>query len=151
MFAYCRNSPIYRVDISGTADAKAKNEDGEIMSSRDLEGSSEGGGGTTPASSSEVSVAQSNTHTGNTSSNPLRNITYTQKVLNQMQQGDHHSFPEIVDNYGSYGSTTTIVGGDGNVYYRHAISGSYHGNDGHFIYIWDANNNCNHRFFEVYK
>ena len=68
-----------------------------------------------------------------------------------MQQGDFHSFPEIVDNYGSYGTMTTFVGGDGNVYYRLAIPGSYGNYDGHFVYIWDANNNCNHRFFEVCK
>ena len=42
MFAYCRNNPIYRIDISGTEDAIAYN-DGELLSNEDLEERAKGG------------------------------------------------------------------------------------------------------------
>ena len=45
MFAYCRNNPISRIDVSGTADADCFNEDGEILSNDDIENRNGGGGG----------------------------------------------------------------------------------------------------------
>ena len=44
MFAYCRNNPVRRVDISGAADADCF-DDGEILSSDELEDRRGGGGG----------------------------------------------------------------------------------------------------------
>ena len=44
MFAYCRNNPVRRVDISGAADADCIDEDGELLSSEDLEAHNGGGG-----------------------------------------------------------------------------------------------------------
>ena len=84
-----------------------------------------------------------------TQTNPLQTITYTDKVKAQMQQGDYHAFPSIVDNYGSHGVQTTFQGGDGNMYNKLSISGSYDGKDGFFVYIWDEMGQCNHRLFEV--
>ena len=44
MFAYCRNNPVCRIDVSGTADANAYNNDGEVMSSDEWEDRDGGGG-----------------------------------------------------------------------------------------------------------
>ena len=45
MFAYCRNNPVSRIDVTGMADADCYNEDGELLSSDDIENRSGGGGG----------------------------------------------------------------------------------------------------------
>lgn len=79
--------------------------------------------------------------------NPLSDIKYTDKVQAQMNLGDDHGFPSIVDNYGSYGQKTTFQGGDGMTYTKVEIYGSYNGKSGVFEYIYDSNNVCNHRFF----
>ena len=50
------------------------------------------------------------------SDNPLDDISYTDKVKGQMSLDDNHGFPNIVDNYGSYGKVTQIIGGDGHPY-----------------------------------
>ena len=94
----------------------------------------------------------SGSHTGATSTsapqnNPLENILYTDKVLNDMQKGDFHGFPVIVDNYGAYGNTFQIKGGDGQMYTKLQIPGSYLGYDGYFEYMWARDGSCNHRFF----
>ena len=46
----------------------------------------------------------------NTITNPLSNIKYTSKVKVQMELGDNHSFPKIVDNYGGLGFKESIMG-----------------------------------------
>ena len=99
--------------------------------------------GLTPA----ANIGQSSTFT-QAPTNPLESIEYTQKVENQRQQGDYHSFPNIVDNYGSYGYQETITGGDGSTYTKLSIPGAYGSKTGYFVYIWDENNICNHRLFE---
>ena len=45
MFAYCRNNPVRRVDISGATDADCFDEDGKLFSSNDLENRDGNGGG----------------------------------------------------------------------------------------------------------
>lgn len=45
--------------------------------------------------------------------NPLEDIIFTDKVKKQMKQGDLHSFPEVVEPFGSEGKLSTITGGDG--------------------------------------
>ena len=92
-------------------------------------------------------VAYTNTSQG--PSNPLEEITYTEKVQQQKQQSDFHGFPDIVDNYGGYGVQQTIIGGDGNPYVKLPIPGFYRGYVGAFVYIWDRAGVCNHRLFEV--
>ena len=148
MFAYCRNNPVCRVDIDGTEDAVAYT-DSKPLSNDELDERAKGAGSS--ISTNGPSVAQGSIQSVNHTSNPLRNITYTEKVLHQMQQGDDHLFPAVVDNYGSYGIQTTIVGNDGNSYHRLAIAGSYGNDNGHFVNIWDGRNMCNHRLFEVCK
>ena len=46
MFAYCRNNPVCRVDISGTADTISYN-DGELLSNDELDCRGHGGGSST--------------------------------------------------------------------------------------------------------
>ena len=81
--------------------------------------------------------------------NPLDDIAYTEKVQQQMQQDDYHGFPNIVDNYGGYGYQQSFTGGDGNIYTKLIIPGTYRGHEGAFVYIWNENGMCNHRMFEV--
>ena len=65
-----------------------------------------------------------------------------------MQKDDFHGFSLIVDNYGSYGELTQIIGGDKQIYQELRIPGSYKGYDGYFRYIWDTDGLCKHRCFE---
>jgi len=151
MFAYCLNNPVCRKDIPGTNSAAIFTDEGDVDHTDDDQDIH---GGRMPDSNSS-SGGKANDHIGektvDKASNPLEDISYTQKVLQQMQLGDYHSFPSVVDNYGGCGTMTVFVGGDGKVYYRLSIPGYYGSNNGSFVYIWDANNNCNHRFFEVCK
>ena len=84
-------------------------------------------------------------------SNPLENITYSDKVQAQRANASdaYHSFPDIVDNYGAYGTQQTIIGNDGQAYTQLLIPGYYHGKSGNFSYIWNAAGVCNHRLFEL--
>ena len=79
--------------------------------------------------------------------NPLEDITFTDKVKQQMKQGDLHSFPEAVESFGSEGKLSTITGGDGIVRKKLEIPGFYKGKDGVFEYIIEPDNTVNHRFF----
>ena len=54
MFAYCRNNPVRRVDISGSMDQDCY--DNDPYSEEDLLKTSEGGGGTAFAKSSEPGI-----------------------------------------------------------------------------------------------
>lgn len=47
------------------------------------------------------------------STNPLANITYNNKVLDQATWDEYHGFPESVDAFGADGTQSEIVGGDG--------------------------------------
>ena len=49
MFAYCRNNPVHRVDVSGTEDAVCYDEDGKPLSSEDIENLTNGGGSGLPS------------------------------------------------------------------------------------------------------
>ena len=55
MFAYCRNNPVCRVDISGTEDAVAYSDE-ELLSSQDLEQLTSGGGSSYGGSSGQCGV-----------------------------------------------------------------------------------------------
>lgn len=82
--------------------------------------------------------------------NPLENIQYTDKVLNQMSKGagEHHSFPPIVDNYGALGDKTPLIGGDGVTRTKIEIPGQYNGQTGVFQYIIEPDGvTVNHRLF----
>jgi len=80
-------------------------------------------------------------------SNPLINVKYSQKVLNDMAGGDYHNFPDIVDNYGAMGELSRIQGGDSKMYNQLKIYGSYDNKTGYFHYIWDNNGVLQHRLF----
>lgn len=85
-------------------------------------------------------------------SNPLENIKFTDKVKEQMKQGDYHSFPDSVDGFGSNGKVTQITGGDKLVRTKVEIPGSYKGKDGVFEYIIEPDGvTCNHRLFKPNK
>lgn len=80
--------------------------------------------------------------------NPLENIQYTDKVLEQMTWDDFHGFPDIVDNYGVNGKVSSLVGGDDIVRTKVTIEGTYKGKDGVFEYIIESDGvTCNHRTF----
>ena len=81
------------------------------------------------------------------SRNPLSKIRYTSKVQSQMELGDNHSFPKIVDNYGNSGIRQTIIGGDGIQRTKISIPGYYKGKAGFFEYIIESDGSCNHRIF----
>ena len=165
LFVYCGNNPVRRVDISGadSVDMIDGDEDADEPLIKDGgcgrghrpspptgnpsgNGSGFAGHHNVESGNSDQS-ATNNPATGNY--NPLKGITYTEKVQVQKAQGDYHSFPDIVDNYGTYGQQQTIAGGDGNTYTRISIVGMYGGKSGAFVYIINANGVCNHRMFEV--
>ncbi|TYU41715.1 hypothetical protein FZW78_12395 [Listeria monocytogenes] len=84
-----------------------------------------------------------------TSKNPLKDIKYTDKVKQQMKQGDYHSFPEGVDAFGETGKITQISGGDKVVRTKVEIQGTYRGKEGVFEYIIEPDGvTVNHRLFK---
>ena len=140
MFAYCRSNPVSRKDPTGTLEECTKDSTEDNKPLNDMGGvhrGGTGGGNTTKTPSGNIN-----------SQNPLSEIKYTDKVKAQMTQSDMHGFPKVVDNYGYMGTQSQIRGGDGRIYTRLEIYGSYKGYDGSFVYIWDANNMYYHRFFE---
>ena len=86
-----------------------------------------------------------------TRKNPLSNIKYTNKVLKQATQEDFHGFPECVDSFGSYGTSSLLRGMDGIARTKVEIKGNYKGYDGAFEYIIEPDNTCNHRYFRANK
>jgi len=77
---------------------------------------------------------------------------YTPKVMLQMSQGpgEFHSFPELVKNFESSGTVSKITGGDGALYQKLEIPGSYStpsgkSSNGNFEFIKDSDGNINHR------
>jgi len=80
--------------------------------------------------------------------NPLTDTTYSQKVLDQMAQGDHHAFPDSVDGLANQSHVTTEIDADGTPYTHVRIPGGYGSNEGVFHYIFGDNGVVNHRLFE---
>lgn len=74
---------------------------------------------------------------------------FTPKVLDQMTNGDFHSFPSMVRNFEKDGIVSSFKGGDGNSYTKLMINGSYMGKEGAFVYIKDSLGEINHRLFEA--
>ncbi len=67
-----------------------------------------------------------------------------------MKQNDFHGFPESVDAFSESGIIIPFEGGDGRLYQKLLIKGSYMGYDGYFEYIKDMNGCINHRLFHKY-
>ena len=84
-------------------------------------------------------------------SNPLANIKYTDKVLEQATWKDYHGFPECADAFGADGIVTNITSGDGLIRTKVEIPSSYMNKDGVFQYIIEPDGiTCNHRLFVPY-
>jgi hypothetical protein len=84
--------------------------------------------------------------------NPLANVRYTEKVINDMSKEDNHGFPNIVDNYGAYGRVSSLVGGDEITRTLVQIPGSYRNRIGVFEYIIEPGGiEVNHRYFRSFK
>jgi RHS repeat-associated core domain len=88
------------------------------------------------------------------SSSFFSGTSYTPKVMQQMSQGpgEFHSFPESVTAFESSGTTSTITGGDGVLYQKLDIPGSYTSSsgttyDGSFQLIKNGDGDINHRLF----
>jgi hypothetical protein len=86
----------------------------------------------------------------NTNNNFFDGAYYSEKVLQQMKQNDFHGFPESVDAFSESGIIIPFEGGDGRLYQKLLIKGSYMGYDGYFEYIKDMNGCINHRLFHKY-
>ena len=165
MFADCNNNPVKRIDITGTADLcvtdgeddNPLNDLGTIGRGSIAGNSNSGSFGNANCGVNTTGGANQNAANGGFPSgangttphlsNHLSNISYTPKVINDMQKSDFHGFSPIVDNYGSYGEISKIRGGDGQIYSRLRIPGEYRGHSGYFEYIWNSDGICNHRCF----
>jgi hypothetical protein len=79
---------------------------------------------------------------------PFENTQYTEKVQQQMEQGDYHSFPELVKNEVTPDDVSTETGADGDTYTHVRIPGSINGTDGVYHWIIDDEGMINHRMFE---
>jgi hypothetical protein len=80
--------------------------------------------------------------------NPLADATYSQKVLDQMAQGDYHGFPASVDGFANESHVTTELGADGSPYTHVRIPGGDGSNEGVFHYIFGDNGVVTYRLFE---
>ena len=99
MFAYCRNSPIYRVDISGTEDAIAYN-DGELLSNDDLEERAKGGSKKTSSGSSTTAKNSGGRHGGSAHRNTVTKMrNFFEKLGYKVSSKESRVY---VDDSGSY-------------------------------------------------
>jgi len=72
---------------------------------------------------------------------------YTEKVIQQMKQGDFHGFPESVKAFQDAGKVTKIKGGDAITREKLEIPGGYKGREGKFEFIKESDGTINHRLF----
>ena len=70
-------------------------------------------------------------------------------MKNNLKTGkpDFHGFPQIVDNYATFGQKELIKGRDGITRVKISLEGSYKGQDGYFEWIIESNKSVNHRIF----
>ena len=139
MFVYCLNNPVRYVDVTGhlAHDALEIGDNDDKLDPNDDGAPGNGSIAITNSPTPNGSGSTGNSSPASSGGNPLNSLTYTNKVSAQMQQGDDHGFPPIVDNYGSYGIQSSEVGRDGQTYSHLRIYGSYKGAEGYFHYIWD--------------
>src|SRR6185437_11021771 len=81
---------------------------------------------------------------------PLEDATYSEKVILDMEMGDYHAFPSIVDKIAAEtGQATVERGGDGKMYTHVRLEGGYENEDeGTFHYVIDGEGKIQHRMFE---
>jgi len=72
---------------------------------------------------------------------------YSDSVIMKMSRDKMHNFPHEVEAFESMGTKTLTKGGDGRMYERLEIRGSYQGRDGVFEFIKNNDNIITHRFF----
>ena len=110
MFAYCRNNPVSRIDVTGMADAACYGEDGELLSSDDIESHNGGGGG-----------SRFTSHFGNSSSanKPWYSIIESPSAYNATKGLKY-------DQYQSYEDVLTkLAQGDGTGLNLHKVDGHW--------------------------
>ena len=71
----------------------------------------------------------------------------SQKVINQINDGDFHGFPESVKAFQDVGVRSTVRGGDGILREQLKIPGNYRGRDGNFEFIKEPDGTISHHFF----
>jgi RHS repeat-associated protein len=81
-------------------------------------------------------------------SNPLRGTQYTDKVKAQIESGDDHGFPALIDELPTWRDTTVETGRDGNPYTHVRLPGDRGGSPGVYHWIFDEDGMINHRQFE---
>jgi RHS repeat-associated protein len=81
--------------------------------------------------------------------NPLADTTYSQKVSDQIDQGDYHGFPSSVDGFANQSHVTTELGDDGAPYTHVRIPGGYGSSEGVFNYIFGEDGVVTHRLLEA--
>ena len=86
-----------------------------------------------------------------TAENFFEGAYWSPKVRRQLglPKGDYHTFPSAVEGFAGEGRLTTTMGGDGKIYWKLEIPGSYGGKDGMFEFIRDSTGKINHRFFNT--
>ena len=81
--------------------------------------------------------------------NPLEGTTYTDKVLAQIESGDNHGFPAIIDTLPTMEDTSIVPGGDGIPRMNVKLPGEVNGQEGVFHWIIEQDGTINHRFFDT--
>ncbi len=111
MFAYCRNNPVRRIDISGTADADLVDEDGRPLESEDIE--KDAGAGAPGSSTANSNGSGSGNAGGTYNFNGNHNEWYMQS-----HGWTHDTIREAIGN-GRIGSATNKANGNAATVYGH--------------------------------
>jgi len=85
----------------------------------------------------------------NCGTNPLQGTTYTQKVLAQIESGDNHGFPALIDTIPTMDHASIVTGGDGVPRVNVKLPGEINGRSGVFHWIIEQDGTINHRFFDT--
>ena len=80
--------------------------------------------------------------------NPLEGTRYTDKVKAQIENGDNHGFPAVIDTLPTMEDTSIVPGGDGIPRMHVTLPGEVNGSPGTFHWIIEQDGSVNHRFFD---
>jgi hypothetical protein len=117
MFAYCRNNPVHRIDVSGTNDAVCYDEDGKPLSTEDIENLTGDGAGV-GVSGNIVGVGGNAGDTYNFNGN--HNESYMQS-----HGWSHDTIREAIGNGRIGGATNKANGNPATVYGHPEFAGHY--------------------------
>jgi YD repeat-containing protein len=81
--------------------------------------------------------------------NPLEGTSYTEKVQAQIESGDNHGFPALIDSLPTMSDTSIEPGGDGIPRMNVKLPGEVNGRGGVFHWIIEQDGTINHRFFDT--